>query len=340
MTSYPIAFDELKNLAPSDLPTYRTLRYNGADMDVPISAFAPSDNERIYRLYGVLNDLLKLLQQTWENEEKELAAIKAFIQQVQWTRFLQFIQQLGADSYDEHSEYYDALRQVVHDIKGGGFLALSIHLQLLEMGKIQKDGMSRLFFLSRDHLKIMRNAIRDLDPPFQEHERVQRDHSARLLVEKWDHAIHQMGTSSAEVVLDCQFDGIVSERCLEFSALDRVLYNLINNAARFTADNKVYFVIFALPEEQPRNLRFVIYNRMHEAHQHTLYERYGDNLGAIFRGGFTTGGSGLGLRICADFVNNAYGINNFDQGLAGKYFGARCIDNYFVNWIHWPIAGD
>jgi signal transduction histidine kinase len=309
-------------------------------MDIPISIFTTSDHERIYRLYNVLGELLTLLQHKWDSPEEELSAVKAFVQQVQWSSFLQSIQKLGSDTYEQVNDRPAALSQVVHDIKGGGFLALSIHLQLLEMGKIQKDGLARLFFLSRDHLKIMRNAIRDLDPSAQENERVQRDHSARLLVEKWDQAIHQMGNTSAEIVLDCRFDGMVSERCLEFSALDRVLYNLINNAARHTTDNKVYFVIFALPEEQPRNLRFVVYNRIQEDHQRILQERYGDNLGDIFRGGFTTGGTGLGLRICADFVNNAYGIGTFEQGLAGKYFGARCINSHFVNWIHWPIVGD
>ena len=100
--------------------------------------------------------------------------------------------------------------------------------------------ISRPFYLTRDHLKIMRNALEDVDTVARERDRTARDHGARLLFEKWSSALHRLpGDRSARVEVDSTYEGPVSRRCLEFSALDRVLYNLMNNAVRFTANGVV-----------------------------------------------------------------------------------------------------
>jgi signal transduction histidine kinase len=198
--------------------------------------------------------------------------------------------------------------------------------------------MLQMFFLTRDHLKIMRNAVRDVDLPGYEHDRAQKLHSIQLLIEKWQNAVYQLPDFTARVVLDCGFDGNVSERCLEFAALDRVLYNLINNAVRHSSDGNVYLSIHPCEQGHPRNLRFVVANRLDDTHRQTLHERFAERLTDLFRGGYTTGGAGIGMRICADFVCNAYGLATFDQGVEGGYFGARLMQAAFVNWFHWPAA--
>jgi len=134
------------------------------------------------------------------------------------------------------------------------------------------------------------------------------------------------------------FDGNVSERCLEFAALDRVLYNPINNAARHTADGNVDLAIQPCEPDHPHNLRFIMANRLADAQRQVLQERFREHLGDLFRGGFSTGGAGLGMRICADFVCHAYGLATVDEGIAGDYFGARLLHAAFVNWFHWPVA--
>lgn len=337
-TDYPIAYSDLLALAPVQLANHRDLRYMGDEMGVAISDFDQRDSYRIQHLYTTLSRLLHILQEDKATLAACVADLKRFMHEVNWVAFLGEVRQIGAATYEQHAT--PLLSQVVHDIKGGSLVALSIHLQLLEMGLEDQENTTRLFFLTRDHLKMMRNAVRDLDPVAQERDRSDTKHSVQLLVEKWHDVVYRLQGSSAEIVLDTRFAGSISERCLEFSALDRSLYNLINNAVRNTSDNRVYFVILPLPEEHPFDLRFVIYNRIPKEHLRTLQARYNGNLSDLFRGGFTTGGSGLGMRICADFVNNAYGILEFDVGLAGGYFGARCIGEYFVNWLHWPIVAD
>jgi len=57
---------------------------------------------------------------------------------------------------------------------------------------------------------------------------------------------------------------------------------------------------------------------------------------ALF-GGFTTGGTGLGLRIAADLVGRAYGVPH-EMLPYDEYVGAKLVGRTFVSWFHWPLA--
>jgi signal transduction histidine kinase len=336
----PIQESDLRALAPLELPSYRDSRYTGDRMSLALADFAEPDQQIIRQLYATLNELMGLIKRRWDalDDPDGSTELIQFVQRMRWTTYLEQVRDLGNATYPTQPS--ELLRKVVHDIKGGGFMALSLYLQMLDMGLEKPDDVPRMFFLTRDHLKIMRNAIQNIDPEAQARDASAIDHSVNLLVEKWNHAHHRVQDTTAEVFITNTFDGVISERCLEFSALDRVIYNLINNATRHTADHKVYFAIVPLDDEQPQHVRFVIYNQVRPEQRATLQERFAGSLGELFRGGFTTGGTGVGLRICADFVNNAYGIHSFEKGLSGGYFGARLLGDYFVNWVHWPMVAD
>lgn len=336
--NYPVTYTDLLDLAPVHLPSYREVRYIGDNMGVHISDFAERDIHLIQHLYQTLSELLNILQRHHENFAASIPELKHFMHTLGWKTFLTDVRQLGEATYERGRT--DMLGKVIHDMKGGSLMALSIYLQMLDMDLELPENAAHLFFLARDHLKMMRNAVRGLDAEAQERDRTGRPHSVQLLIEKWHRAVYRLHDAAATIIFDCRIGGNISERCLEFSALDRVIYNLINNAVRNTADNTVYFVILPVPEAHPHDARFVVYNRVREEQQRTLQARYNNSLGELFRGGFTTGGSGLGMRICADFINNAYGIPEFETGLHGGYFGAQLMGDYFVNWIHWPLAAD
>jgi hypothetical protein len=46
------------------------------------------------------------------------------------------------------------------------------------------------------------------------------------------------------------------------------------------------------------------------------------------------------MRICADFVCNAYGLPTVEAALAEGHIGARFLDGCFVAWFHWPVAAE
>ncbi len=334
--SLPLSLDIIRDLAPTEMISHRVTRSLGNAVSVPLEAFLPTDRKQLQHLYRTLLDLLALLerQQAHTNSHDEIVA---FAKARGWSELLQGVQRIGAAMAS--AQQTPPLRAVLHDIRGGSFQALSMMIQLALLGYATEIDARRLFFLTRDHLKMMRNAIPDLDPPRYARDLSYKLHGAALLVEKWSNVTHTLETAAAHVIIDSHFNGNVSERCIEFAALDRVVYNLINNSARFTSDSYVYFVILPVGEKQ-RDLRLVIYNRVTTKQRTTLQDRFGDHLSKLFYGGFTTGGNGLGLRICADFVADAYGLSSIEQALVEGYLGAQLIDDHFVSWFHWPVAAD
>ena len=56
-------------------------------------------------------------------------------------------------------------------------------------------------------------------------------------------------------------------------------------------------------------------------------------------GTFTTSGSGHGLRIVSELVGRAYGVASVDTLVKDGYVGAKIIEDSFVTWFHWPLAG-
>jgi signal transduction histidine kinase len=141
-----------------------------------------------------------------------------------------------------------------------------------------------------------------------------------------------------KVLFQSHYDGALCESCLEFSTLDRIIYNLMNNAAEHSDDGVVHFYLVPLPGDPPVDVRLVFRNQVNEEQQRQLREQFGDDPSEIFRGGFTTGGHGLGMRICADFCAQAYGLSDFQRAKDKGYFGAKWIGDQFTTWFHWPIG--
>jgi signal transduction histidine kinase len=143
------------------------------------------------------------------------------------------------------------------------------------------------------------------------------------------------------IFIESHFDGNISECCVEFGALDRVLYNLLNNAGRHAGDGGVSLVLLPMPSaQQADDLRFIILNRVSEVHRRRLLEISdgSDDLRHLFNPGVSTTGSGLGLAIVGDLVANAYGLSDRLETLRGRYLGARLIGDTFATWFHWPLS--
>lgn len=139
-------------------------------------------------------------------------------------------------------------------------------------------------------------------------------------------------------MLDSDFWGDIGAAPIEFAALTRVFYNVINNAVKYSDDDHVYVSFLSLPTAAPRDVRFVVYNHISADHYEVLLGQYPHGLSNLFRGGFTTGGSGLGMRTCAEHVAEDYGLAKIEQCIEGGYVGAAYQQSYFVTWFHWPVA--
>lgn len=339
MTDYPqaISAQTLYDLAPTAVPSYRSLRYDGGAMGAGLADFPPADRELLERMYAGLQATFAILRDDGAPADAAIARLRR-LYEATWRELLPAVRTLGADLPPELTT--PRLRQIIHDVKGGAFQALAMYLQLLSLDAAIPAQLHRMFFLARDQLKIMRNALPGIDPEGTARDEEQRLHAVELLVEKWDHAEHRLAGRVTTVEVDCRYTGAIAERCLEFSALDRVIYNLVNNAATHSADGRVAFSILPLPTDDPHHLRLAVANAIAPEQRRAIEQRFPAGPGQLFHGGFTTGGSGLGLRICADFVCNAYGLRDVAQALDEGHLGAALLGGRFVAWVHWPIAAD
>lgn len=329
--------NEILALAPLDVRSLRTHRYAGNGMSVEFALLPATARLLIARLYASVQAICHLVAPD-DAAGQQLERVYALVRQIGWSELLRELRSLQLDL--PTAELQRRADLVLHDLRGGSFQALSLHVQLAERAVAAQEDVLRIFLLARDHLKIMRNCLPELDPERYRADMHAQAHSINLLVEKWGRGSYQLPDVSVQVLLDCRFAGSVSERCVEFAALDRVLYNLMNNAARHSSDQRVALAIVPLNETPTASLRFVVANQVNGEQRQRLETHFDGELGRLFLGGFTTGGSGLGMRIGAEFVTNAYGLNSIEQAVAGGYVGAAMLGQRFVNWFHWPIVAD
>ena len=242
--------------------------------------------------------------------------------------------------------------KVLHDVRGGALTALLGRLQLLERLTRDELTLRMIFVLTRDHLKIMRNATVGLDDRRREADRVPKSHSIRLILEKWRNSVvgpyPPKRDRPLRMVVDSRHDGALTECCLESAAIDRIFYNLATNACRHCApDGWLEMSIFPLPAGS-RDLRIVLSNPVSPQDVRTLWalgHPAGDGapagttyLDSLFRPAVSSTGSGYGLAVVADFVAGAFGLEDAAEAVAGRYVGARLDGETFRVFFHWPMA--
>jgi len=337
VSSFPLTLSELQALAPSHLPCLRDGRYQGEEERVTLDVFEPEDRVLLGQIYHCLFQLLQVLKPAQSSPSASRQALETFVATTEYRNLTGQVARFG-QATSLHKSTVEVNR-LVHDLRGGAFQALAFRLQLFAAAPDVDKSLQNIYFLVRDHLKIMRNCVRDLDPEHYQKDEVSRAHDVQLLVEKWSDADFDFVGKEVKVKLDCRYTGTLCESCLEFSSLDRIVYNLMNNAGRHSSDGHVYFYVLPVPGSEKENVRFVVANAITEEHREMLKNQFGNDMGEAFRGGFTTGGHGLGLRICADFCAHAYGIFDFAAAKKAGYFGARLLGDYFTVWFHWPTIG-
>ena len=271
-------------------------------------------------------------------DQAALGQIRAMVDGLEMNEVLGTVRHLGVASLE--AKPGELLGKTVHDLRGGAMSSLLGLLQLAQMVPLNRVQAHQIFFLTRDHLKIMRNALLGLDDAKRQADLLPAMHGVDLIIEKWQHAVLGNRERQTHLQVESDFLGNIAECCVEFGALDRVLYNLINNACRHTASGQVKLSIRGQPVggAQPGDLCFCVSNPVGVEEGHQLSER-GD-LRRLFEPGVSSTGSGLGLTVAADFVTNAYGLRSHGVALDGSYLGARLHHGGFHAWFHWPIAAD
>lgn len=343
----PIPFDssrswlsslELAQLAPSEIKSHRTERFRGEENPAALADLQPEDRILVHQIYVALLKILHALRPVYQEPARCLPELRLMLADNFSEGLLEAAQALGRATAQNNPE--PKLRRIFHDLRGGALQALTLRLQLVGLADASPMEAQQVFFLARDHLKIMRNCLLDLDSELRQADTTSQDHHLQLLVEKWTKHSFCSGTTDMPVEVFCHYAGVICESCLEFSTLDRIIYNLMNNAARFANADGVQFMMWPVPTSDPQHIRFVVANRISPDHLQLLRDCFGANLSELLRGGYTTGGQGLGLGICADFCAQAYGVVDHDEALAQGLFGVHLQQDVFCVWFHWPLRGE
>ena len=257
------------------------------------------------------------------------------------------VREFGRASHQQNTG--ELLAKTVHDLRGGALSALLGRLQMLPYLPHDSAQLNQLFVLTRDHLKIMRNAIVDLDAERREADRKPKAHAMRLMLDKWQNAVigPKRQERPIEMHIDCRYEGALTECCLESAAIDRIFYNLTNNAARHASGGRLDMVVFPVPDASGECLRFVLSNEVNEKDAEFLRglmkpagSADAPGLPALFTAEVSSTGSGFGLTVVADFVAKAFGLADRETALQGRYVGATLEGRTFRTWFHWLAAND
>lgn len=317
------------SLAPANLPNKRIQRYDGTGFSASLQDFIPNDREAILKIY----QNIKAIYDLWLYM-KEAPNYAILEQNVQWfmsDTFINLGKELGAEA-----EYPSLdMKKIIHDIRGGALMSMvSNATRIATLNLYNRVDIMRSFvFLARDHAKMMRNAIHDIDPITRAADERLRVHSIYDYIKKWSNFEYHHNDRIITVHVQCYYEGNITTCCLEASALDRVLYNLINNALRFAHKDTVVLTIFPVGDI----LRWVVENTVRPEAVKWLQETIGENMSDLFKGGITDGGNGIGLSNCADIVGASFGVSSM-EAIDGKYISAKLINNTFYACFHWNIV--
>lgn len=234
--------DRLLELAPSDLPNFRSVRYSGGGLGVPMDHLAPDDQMLVRRVYNAVIAVATTRSDgpCWSPAPEFVAAVRAVGEEA----FIRAVQRLGSATIAAGAGLL--VRKVLHDIRGDGLTALVGTAGLITLGVADHDLLLLTCGrLARDHCKIMRSALSDLDPR-RTHDEQLNCHGVEEFVRTWDGVTVCEYGREVTVAVNCAYRGGVAASCLENAAVDRVLYNHINNAARFAVDGRVTLSIFGV----------------------------------------------------------------------------------------------
>jgi len=118
--------------------------------------------------------------------------------------------------------------------------------------------------------------------------------------------------------------------------VDRVLYNLVNNAVRHTADDAVRLLV----REGTEEILQIVVSNVVDSDQRAWLEERGDGprLSFLFQRGVTRGGQGLGLDNAVGFVAAAFGVEGSGRAVDEGYVGATLDGEEIHVWFHWPAV--
>jgi hypothetical protein len=313
-------------LAPINLRSNSQTRYNGSGFSAFLEDFHPEDAQ----LLKIIYENIKAVYDLWlyMKDAPQYSLFKPNVEWLQSERMITIGKTLGT-----HADYSSPhIKKIIHDVRGGALMAMISNAKRIQLLNLYHDTdiMRSFVFLARDQAKMMRNAVEDIDVITRSADERIRIHSIYDYVKKWHNFEYHQDERVIVVKVRCLYEGNITTSCLEASALDRVVYNFMNNALRFAATNEIVVTIFPIGDI----LRWVVENEMSPENAQWLQKNVGEDLRSLYKGGITNGGNGIGLTNCVDLVAASFGISSqeaIDQG----YICSKVVNTTYYACFHW-----
>lgn len=318
---------------PDQVRNHRSARYRGDSMAASLGRLSAADQERIRLLYAYA----KRIHTSWlaMRSAPDWAVLRQQVTALLSPPLSDAARDLGRDTMAKAVPGADslALGKALHDLRGGALTSLQLCAQMAAW-ETNPAHLQSAAYLARDQAKVMRNALPDLDPEVRRADEAEKPHDMQTVVDKWRcFRFEDIRQRPGTVDVACDYDGLLASCCLEASAVDRIVYNYVNNAIRFAAAPTIQLDIAGV---DAHTVRWTVANPIAPDQADWLKAKTGGDLTHLFRGGLTRGGQGLGLSNCADFVAAAFGLPDIDSALDGRYLGAAVEDGWYIAWAHWP----
>jgi signal transduction histidine kinase len=316
-------------LAPTNLRNKNIARYDGAGFSSFLDDFSEDDRQILTKVYQNIKTVYDLW--LYMKEAPNYAILQKNVDWFVSNDFLNIGRELGATTHYESLH----IQKIIHDIRGGALMSMVSCATRVKVFNLyhEVDIMRGFVFLARDQAKMMRNAVQDIDPSTRAADERTRIHSIYDYVKKWSNFEYHHNDRIIVIKVQCYYEGNVTTCCLEASALDRVVYNLVNNALRFSSEDTIVLTIFPVGNI----LRWVVENKIKPENVTWLKERVGNNLSSLFKGGITNDGNGIGLSNCADIVGASFGVSSI-QAIEQGYISATVDDDTFYACFHWNVV--
>lgn len=214
--------ERAKNLVPGTLKSHRLDRYRGEGLSVSLLHLDTQDLTTVSLLY----DRVSRTYELWRYMDRE-----ARDRPLLWQHVLGiFDGELRARLARLGSRAKTADKLFQAAFEDAKFGALEPLIALLRQPVDKSDeNLHRAVLMCRDHAKILRNAFFDLDDPLRSADEAGKVHGIRSLLSKLE-------SLPTKLEISCEFEGALTSRCLETSAVDRVLYGLLRKLSTLEAD--------------------------------------------------------------------------------------------------------
>lgn len=215
------------SLAPNDLRVHRTTRYGGEGLGVSLRELSVTEVGTVVTLYEKVKSVFELWLYT-EGHTERPATLADSVKALHDRDLLASVARLGSEE-----EPTGLKRAALEDVKWG---ALGLIMEMNpDIAKVDTEVLHTVVLLARDHAKLMRNAFYDLDPTLRAADESPKAHGLAGAVRK----VHQI-RPHFEFLLD--WDGCYSSRCLETSAVDRILYDCVRRIEKAGATSAKLWV--------------------------------------------------------------------------------------------------